>query len=223
MIARGLHITVEGIDGSGTTTQARQLVAWLVDRGTDAWLTWEPSEGGLGQVLRGALRGDDAYDPTTVALLYAADRVEHLRKEIVPRQTSGVHVISDRYVYSSLAYQSTTRPLSWIGEINRFAPEPDLTIYVRVDVETAAARRALRGGDPELFDALDLQRRIAQAYDEILGAEPAAPHWTQVAGRRGRVAVIDGGDTIDSIQTKLRHLIDEALARGPKGPPPKET
>ena len=140
-----MFIVLEGIDGSGTTTHAKHLVAHLNDRGIDAHLTAEPSQGSVGRFLRQALK-DKTLDPFTDALLFAADRIEHTTKEIWPKMQEGYVVITDRYLLSSVCYQSAQSgvPPDWIFEINQKAIEPDLTILLDVDPRDSLARIADR-------------------------------------------------------------------------------
>src|SRR5512139_742195 len=113
----GLFIAIEGIDGAGTTTQAKLLFDGLRARGLPVHLTREPSDGPIGvlirQILTGrvvvpGLQGPRAPDWATMALLFAADRLDHVEAEIAPNLADGVTVVSDRYDYSSVAYQSVT-------------------------------------------------------------------------------------------------------------------
>jgi len=236
---RGYFIAIEGIDGSGTTTQARELVAWLDGRppglpSAPAHMTCEPSAGPVGELLRQVLRGEQQLDAATVALLFAADRCDHVQREVEPRLAAGNHVVSDRYVFSSLAYQSLEHDLEWVKEINRHAGPAQLTVYLRVSPRLAAKRRGERGGPDELFDAELLQRQIAGRYDSLLGAGPTAgtwqPHadgWRRVgepasavkAPLEGDVAVLDGDGPPDQIQQQLRALVTAVLRQQAGGEP----
>ena len=196
-------VAVEGIDGAGTTTQAARLVEWLRSRGRAAHLTREPSTGAIGQELRRVLaRAGEPLDPAAVALLFAADRVDHLRREIEPARRAGQVVVSDRYLLSSLAYQSLSVPRGFVAQINRYAPAPELTLLVDVPVEVAAARRRARGGPEELFDALAVQRRVAEAYR----AEAAS---LRAAGER--IAVVDGTPPPDEVFAALAREVGALL------------
>lgn len=176
-LQRGRFIVLEGTDGSGTTTQTARLVQWLETFGIPALATREPSAGPVGQLLRCALEKrltrpsgqSGTFDWLTLALLFAADRLDHLRQEILPALEAGTWVISDRYALSSLIYQSLTAPepgpaLKWVRELNAPALRPDLVLVLDVDVETAEERRRLRGGPEELFEYRALQAQLAQAY-----------------------------------------------------------
>jgi dTMP kinase len=167
-------IVLDGIDGSGTTTQGQRLVAALQAAGHRAQFTCEPSSGPIGRQIRQLLaQGGGGDEPSrawdTLALLFAADRLDHVAREIRPALDAGMHIVCDRYDLSSLAYQSATAlpgtdPLPWIRALNQRAPRPDLTLVLDVDPDVAEARRAARGQPAELFERRDLQRRLAQLY-----------------------------------------------------------
>ncbi|HET9955352.1 MAG TPA: dTMP kinase [Polyangiaceae bacterium] len=167
----GRFIVVEGIDGAGTTTQARHVAERLRGLGKDVIATFEPSEGPVGVMIRAALEGRGrGFDWATLALLFAADRLDHLAANVQPHILSGTWVISDRYTLSSLVYQSVTAPpevpdaLEWVRGLNRSARLPDLTLVLDVPSAVAHERREKRGAPEELFDAASLQERLAQAY-----------------------------------------------------------
>ena len=117
--ARGRFVVIEGIDGAGSTTHAKQLARTLEGRGREVVLTCEPTTGPIGAMIRQVLQkrlfvadatGPRAFAWSTMALLFAADRLDHLDSTIVPGLRDGKVVISDRYDISSLAYQSVTAP-----------------------------------------------------------------------------------------------------------------
>ena len=142
---RGSFIDIEGIDGSGTTTHSKRLVDYLNVRGIKTFLTSEPSQNTIGQFLRQTLR-DQTLDPCTDALLFAADRTEHTLKEIVPKLNEGYVVVTQRYLLSSVCYQSARSDVDpeWIFVINKKAIEPDFTIILDVDPRVSLARIANR-------------------------------------------------------------------------------
>jgi dTMP kinase len=180
-------IVLEGIDGSGTTTQAARLVAELGRRGVNAVATCEPTPAPIGKLIRGALKRElttDGGSPhalpwTSMALLFAADRLDHVESTIAPALANGTTVVCDRYVLSSLAYQSSTSPegeraLPWIRALNSRVLRPDVTIVLDVPEDVARVRRESRGGTPELFEVRELQARLAQLYgraEELLPGE----------------------------------------------------
>lgn len=182
--ATGRFIVLEGIDGSGTTTQAARLVASLRSAGREVVGTREPSDGPLGAVLRQALtRRLVGLSDRALALLFAADRLDHLASLVEPALAEGKVVVSDRYVLSSLAYQGMRMPLSWVEGLNAAARPADLTLYLAVDPRTAARRRQGRGGAAELFDADEVQRAVARAYARVVRKHARAQRVVRVDGR----------------------------------------
>jgi dTMP kinase len=169
---RGRFIVLEGIDGAGTTTQTRELALALELSGVATHVTCEPSRGPVGTYLRSLLAGPPdrpRLDWASLALLFAADRLDHVAREIEPALARGVCVISDRYDLSSLIYQSATAPageeaLPWIRAINLRARRPDLTLVLDIAADVAAQRRQARGGEAELFEDQELQGRLAALY-----------------------------------------------------------
>jgi dTMP kinase len=188
---------LEGIDGSGTTTQAQILVAALERAGTPARFTHEPSTGPLGRLLRQLLLGgaeglSRSWDG--MALLFAADRLDHVAREIEPALAAGITVVCDRYDLSSIAYQSATAPegesaVPWLQAINQRARRPDLTLVLDVDPEVAELRRTQRGEPAELFERRDLQRRLAELY---ASAERLVP--------RDRLVHVRGDASVTEVQ-----------------------
>ena len=140
-MSRGRFIALEGIDGSGTTTQSRDLAQLLAQRGHSILRTQEPSDGPIGREIRRRLASSSAPpDPATVALLFAADRLDHVDSEIRPALEQGKIVLCDRYVMSSWVYQSLDCDPAWVREINRHAPWPDRTFLLEIAPEVALAR-----------------------------------------------------------------------------------
>lgn len=177
---RGHFIVLEGIDGSGTTTTAALLSKRFNDAKLPALVTAEPSAGPVGAVIRQILSGrmvlqsfQGLVSPSwkSMALLFAADRQDHIEAEIAPNLEDGVSVISDRYVYSSVIYQSVSSEdpgaADWIKMINRHAVKPDLVLYCKVDPAEALRRRMSRDRRQEIFDDPEFQRRLSAAYDSL--------------------------------------------------------
>lgn len=162
----GVFIAFEGIDGAGTTTQARLLARVLETNQIPVHLTAEPSQGAIGQFLRQALQ-DATLDPRTDALLFAADRVEHTYKEILPAVHDNRVVISDRYVLSTICYQAASGKVdpAWIRAINQAAIEPDLTIILDCDPRVSLAR-ITRRGPGEKFETAEYLEAVRASYKQ---------------------------------------------------------
>jgi dTMP kinase len=180
----GRFVVLEGIDGSGTTTQALRLAEALRDDGHAVLSTHEPSDGPIGVILRQALTHRlVGLSDRALALLFAADRLHHLATVVEPALAEGKVVVSDRYVLSSLAYQGMRLPLAWVESLNAAARPADLTLYLGVDARTAAGRRRGRGGTEELFDADEVQRAVARAYGRVIRKHARAQRVVRVDGR----------------------------------------
>jgi dTMP kinase len=179
-VARGRLITIEGIDGAGKTTLARALAEAIAERGAAVELLREPGGVETSERIR-ALVKDPSLDvsPRAEALLYAAARAQLVHERVEPLLAAGTHVLLDRYVDSSLAYQGAARGLGveHVREINRFATgalAPDRTLLLRISPADGRARQAERG---ELPDRLEREQEsffaaIASAYDRLAAAEP---------------------------------------------------
>ncbi len=214
----GSFIVLEGIDGSGSTTQGDRLCAWLRDRGHAVHRTREPSQGPAGLLLRLALsrrlRGADgathgaaaaqeqpALDPHTLALLYAADRMDHLATEVLPNLAAGRHVVCDRYLLSTLAYQGVTLGEDWLLAINRHAPPPDLCLYLDLDVDRATGRMESRW-TRELFEEPDILRATRTRYRELVDRELPA---------LGPIATIDASPAADAVAEAVQAAVARHL------------
>jgi dTMP kinase len=179
-LTRGRLIVLEGIDGSGTTTQTERLVEHLRRRGRSAVSTREPSAGPVGRLLREVLLGlhhvspGVSLDGRTMALLFAADRVDHLQREVEPFLRTGNDVVSDRYLMSSLAYQAEEADREWVALLARGVRPPDLTILLDIPIEVAARRRLLAGRPEERYDADSYLSRVADNYRRLARADASA-------------------------------------------------
>ena len=203
---RPVFVVLEGIDGSGTTTQLSRLEAHLQARGRRVLATREPSAGPVGRLVREILLGQHRLpggapaDGLAMALLFAADRRDHLRREIEPALAAGVDVVSDRYLMSSLAYQAEEAARGWVADLARDVRPPDLTVLLDVPVEVAAARRRAAGRVTERYDADEVQARVAANYRALAAADPTA-------------VVVDGAPPLDEVAAAIAAEVDGLLAR----------
>ncbi len=158
-------VAVEGIDGAGTTTLTRNLGESLTRTGIPFITGCEPTEGHIGRIIRKALSGEKPVQPKTLAMLFAADRREHLYspggiRDIVDSEKI---YITDRYFFSSLAYQSLDAEWDWVYRLNNEYPLPGYLIYLGLPVEEAQKRISTRG-ESEIFDKEELQHRVSASY-----------------------------------------------------------
>jgi dTMP kinase len=200
----GRLIVLEGLDGAGTTTQARRLVEHLLARGDRAHLTREPSDGPIGRLIREMLTGGHSIPgqdiaQSTFGLLFAADRLDHIQREVQPQLDEGAIVVSDRWYHSSLAYQGTGAERDWIAMLNGRARRPDLTIFLKVRPEVAAKRRIAAGRTQELFEVEQMQREVDAGYRATIAELIAAGE---------RIETIDGEQSADAVFERIVTLVE---------------
>ncbi|HET9080819.1 MAG TPA: dTMP kinase [Trebonia sp.] len=201
----GLFLAFEGGEGSGKTTQARLIAIWLREQGYDVVTTHEPGATKVGMRLRALLLDTSqvGMSPHCEALLYAADRAEHVDKVIDPALARGAVVITDRYTDSSLAYQGAGRGLSTadIARLNSWATEgrePDLTILLDLDPEQGLRRRA-RSADRLEAEPVDFHRRVRAGFLSLARAKP--DHYL----------IVDAAAPLDEITEKVKDRVREVL------------
>lgn len=163
----GIFVVLEGIDGSGSTTQVRAIARRLESMWVPTLATREPSDNPVGAHIRRLLSREvkghpcDAY---TMASLFAADRLNHLAMDILPAIRDGRVVICDRYVLSSLAYQGTLLgSTEWVSEINKHAINPDIEFFLSLEVEEASRRRSGRYFE-QIYEVDEFLLRVMEAY-----------------------------------------------------------
>jgi dTMP kinase len=207
----GLFVAFEGGEGVGKTTQARLIAIWLREQGYDVVTTNEPGATKLGMRLR-ALLLDTAHagmSPHSEALLYAADRAEHVARVIDPALERGAVVITDRFIDSSLAYQGAGRGLmtAEIARLNSWATEgrePDLTVLLDMDPELGLGRRA-RSADRLEAEPLDFHRRVRAGFLALARAKP--DHYLILD------ATAPVGQITEQIKDKIREVLPDPVPR----------
>lgn len=198
----GLFITLEGGDGAGKTTQAELLSGWLTERGLEVVRTREPGGTRLGVEVRNLLLhgGDEVgeVDPRAEALLYAADRAQHIARVVRPALERGAAVVQDRYIDSSIAYQGAGRPLDpvEIRNLSEWATDrlwPQVTVLLDVSPELAAERRAASGvaADRLESEAAEFHRRVREGFLALAAAEP------------DRFLVLDAAQPVDELHAAI--------------------
>lgn len=198
-LKRGVLIVLEGIDGAGKTTHAKLLADWLREKGYIVSLTKEPTSGEIGSMIRKQLRRR-VFHPATLALLFAADRLEHTERELKPRIEAGEVVVSDRYVESSICYQVAEGvDVEWIEGINKWALKADLTILLDVDVQTAMERMGSKFKDK--FEEEGFLKRVREIY-------------LKRAKERG-YPVIDATPPVEDVQMEIRKIVASFMKEKP--------
>ena len=201
-------IVLEGLDGAGTTTQAAKLHAHCTRHGLPGFLTNEPTSAPVGAFIRRLLTsrepGSDGapYRPpeSSMALLFAADRLAHSR-EIAARLAAGEHVICDRYVFSSLAYQTLDPAITpeWVIEINRGCAIPDVTIFLDVPVDVCLERLSRRAGASAIYETKELLEAVAKNYHSLMKTYEA---------NYGRVLRLDGTRSLEDVHAAVTAQLD---------------
>ncbi|MBO5826024.1 MAG: dTMP kinase [Treponema sp.] len=160
-------IVFEGIDGSGTSTQIKKLV----ERDLNKFVaTAEPTKKETGLFLRKMLGGDFSVDSKTAAYLFAADRCEHIygKDGVIDLLNQGKIVVSDRYFFSSLAYQSVSCGNELPRLLNSQFPLPEILFYFYIDPEISLKRVEDRNEKKEIYEKIDYQKKTAALYEEVI-------------------------------------------------------
>jgi len=220
MPKKGFLIALEGIDGSGLTTQAELLRDWFRTRSLRVALTKEPSLGPIGALIRLALNHrlvglkeqaytgspDNYYAPIKLpedimALMFAADRLDHCYTEIRPQIEKGTHVICDRYILSSLAYQTLDKKisLSWLQQINSHADRPDVTIFLDVPVAVCRQRIERQRWQDDRYEGADTLSVVRSNYFMLIAELQKS--------KKHHIVVIDGDRAIDSVHQDIVQVI----------------
>jgi dTMP kinase len=190
-------IVFEGLDGAGTTTQAAKLQAYFTRRATPSFLTNEPTSEPIGAFIRRLLTGKEReggnYHPgeQAMGLLFAADRLAHSR-QIRERMELGEHIVCDRYLFSSMAYQTLDPSITgeWVIDVNHGCAIPHVTFFIAVPVEMCLARITARHAALSMYETRSHLETIARNYERLL------PLYQNTCGK---VVRIDGSKTIDEV------------------------
>jgi len=198
-MSEGVFVAFEGLDGAGTTTQAERAAAF-VESETDREpaLSAEPTDGPVGGRIRQCLEGEIEFDAETLALLFAADRLDHLEREIEPALADGAVAIVDRYSLSSFAYQRADGvDAAWLRTINERARAPDVTIYLDVPPATCVERLVEDGRGTDRFEREATLESVETAYLEAIEAEREAGNDVRIVD--GTASPADVADEVQSI------------------------
>ncbi len=204
---RGVLVTVEGVEGSGKSTQTARLALYLRGRGIEVVQTSEPDGTPLGCRVRALFEADGPTPtPLTQTFLFAAARQEHVTRVVAPALARGAVVISDRYTDATVAYQGYGQgvDVQTIGELNMLATGgvlPDLTLVL--DLDPAAGMRRIHGRALDAFEKMDLafHRRVREGYLEIARND------------KSRVLVLAADRDPDTLHAEIVRVVEERLSR----------
>ncbi|WP_074640203.1 dTMP kinase [Treponema bryantii] len=199
-------IVFEGIDGAGTSTQIKKLV----ERGNSCCedrfvATAEPTTGETGRFLRRMLGGEFSVDEKTNAYLFAADRCEHIfgKDGVKELCDSGKIVVSDRYFFSSMAYQSVSCGDELPKLLNSTFPLPEILFYFEINPEISLGRVNARGESKEIYETIEKQKAIAAQYEKVIS------EYEKTAGETGiKIVRINAADTIENISEEIWKIIN---------------
>ena len=202
MAFQGVFICIEGLDGCGKSTQAKLLVRRL-RRTYDAMYTAEPSRGIIGRFIKKhCLHGEKRCSGVVEALLFAADRLEHVETTVLPLLKQGKIVVSDRYIYSSLAYQGATGlDLEWIEKINEHVIRPDLAVFIDVEPEAVVQRLKPK---KSVMEDLETQRKVREVYVSFVD--------------RGELVRVNGNKSKEEVAGDIAAVVQSFLEKAPKQP-----
>jgi len=202
---RGLLISFEGPEGSGKSTQAEIVYKWLLKKGYETILTWEPGGTELGKLVRDILLNRGLFiAPKAEMLLYGADRAQHVEEVIYPALKNGKIVLCDRFIDSSLAYQAYARGLdiNFVEQINILASGgliPDLTLLFDLPIEEGFKRKKRGDFDRIERESLEFHKAVREGY---LAVARNNPH---------RVKLIDASRPLESVAEAAISAVDEFL------------
>ena len=194
-------IVFEGIDGSGTSTQIKKLIESNPEK---YFATSEPTKGEIGRFLRRMLGGEFSVDEKTNAFLFAADRCEHIwgKGGIIEHINNGQVVISDRYFFSSLAYQSVSCGNDIPEFVNSKFPLPEYLFFFEINPEVSLSRVNARNEKKEIYEKLDTQQVIADKYRTVISQY-------EKENKEMKVIHIDASKSIDEIATEIKDILNK--------------
>jgi dTMP kinase len=194
----GLFIVIEGIDGTGKSSQARRLGEWFDSQGREVVLSREPTDGPWGRKLRESA-ATGRLSPQEELQYFLNDRRQHVEEKIAPALAAGKVVILDRYYFSTMAYQGARGfdPAEIRRMNEEFAPVPDLLLILDLDVDTAHARIGHRGDSTNEFEKHDSLTRCREIFLSLKD-EPFA-------------RVIDSSGSLDGVSERIRSAVEKIL------------
>lgn len=184
-------IVIEGLDGSGTTTQMKLLVEAFDTMHISCHAAFEPTSSPIGTLVRDVLQKKTVTTPLALAMLFAADREDHLNHPltgIIERLASGTIVVCDRYKYSSLAYQSVECGFDRVQELNMF-PDPRFVFFIDTPIDDCLKRIDIRSNERELFERQEFLAQVRDNYELIFSRLDEKVVFTRIDGTLDRLDI----------------------------------
>lgn len=201
---RGKLIVFEGLDGSGKTTQMELLSDVMNKNGRHVITTHEPSENAVGKLVRSAIQGETTFDPQTILLLFAADRIEHITKFIIPELEIGNDVLCDRFYLSNFAYQAEAADLEQIISYNRYSMEmlrPDITFYLDLSPDECIDRININRVQAELYENKEMLTKVSKNYFRAINR----------LENEEKIVTVNASEPIENVLVKVWEHIKEIL------------
>ena len=206
---KNLFIAFEGLDGSGKSTQVNLLSENMKKAGLKVYTTSEPTDGPIGSVIRNIMKGRIEADHRTIAGLFVADRLDHLLNKsngILKKLEEGYSVITDRYYFSSYAYQGTHVPMDWVIEANSLSAEilrPDINIYIDISPELSMKRINNGRSLMELYETTENLQNVKKKYLEAF----------DLLKSKENIFVIDGASSPEEIALEIWKEVSRLATR----------
>lgn len=203
---KGRFIVFEGIDGAGKSTQIEMLRQKLIAEGRKVFITAEPTASVTGGILRDALSGNYKRTASELAAMFLSDRIFHNVNESVGINQAlerGFDVISDRYYYSSFAYQGLDSDIDWVINMNLNCPDirkPDLCIFLDLDAEKSKARIDTNRATVEIFEKEEILNKIRNKFFDVFKRLPDE-----------NIAIIDASGSVNEVFEKISEVVDRTI------------
>ena len=194
----GLLIVIEGLDGAGLSTQAAALAEYIRGKNKRVVLTKEPTASPIGKLIKSALKRDYEFSLFALQLLFAADRAEHLEKEIEPALSTDKIVISDRYILSSLAFGAVDNDIEFLKLINSRFRRPDLTVIIDTPQRVCLERITRTRDNVELFEE---EKRLEKVREQFLALKSYFDN----------TFIVDGDREKAEVSREIREVVERTL------------
>lgn len=202
-----IFIALEGIDGSGKSTQCRLLTEYFNQKGMKVHTTCEPTDSPAGKLIRQIFKGEWQTDDRVIGGLFVADRLDHILNKkygMLQYMEKGYHVISDRYYFSSYAYQGVHMPMEWVIQANSMSVDllkPHVHIFIDVAPDESMKRINAGRDSKELYETLENLKRVRDAYFLAFDKQQSTEN----------IVIIDGNKSPEDISLAIRNIVDSFL------------